>query len=1057
VSNESWDANNNRTALVDPRGFETDMAYDASGNLVAVGESAQYSGYGRPTTLIDYDQYGNVTAVCDPALVHTISGNDWSGQYTAGGDTYCSSHYASGHMSAQYDYSHSYEPNGELVSVTSAGGYVRQIGYAAASQAGADYGLATSVSGASITQFDGTTRAVSTSTTYDAHGNVICSQTDAGTNGVSTPAITVNTYDSMNRLTATADADDASLGGCTKSAGIAGSAIVNRRTYYADGTLATTQAPSEAALNAGTVFSYDLDGDQISEAPYSGSPQSPQTARNRSWYDGGDRLIEMQQPADPAISGDIPVSLRYFYDLSQGANATTLNGSSVVAHGNLFDTVKNTPTGWTDFAYSAFDAADRMTTAYAFAPCPAVQGASGPIYCAQPAYATRYDWDSSPLNPHFSGNGLLVATLDGMNVTRMFGYDALGGMDTVQYSGDGGVTPMVSYAHDFDGRLSDFWNSFNIASLPAVNHVAYTYTADGNLLANTNTSLNVTTGYSYYPDATLAGVSASVPTFVNQPNLYQYAYRNDGLVSQQRFGAVANQSVSWSYTRGGRMTGQSDFGSAPSIAAQYADGYGRLSSYATPSGTYGSFQYDAQGRLTHYTDPYTTVDGEAVSSTYNIRGDLVARDYTGGTPASKPGFHYRNIQGTLVQNQQDEFDGRTGATLIANGSQPWVFQYDAIGRLVSGGGDTLTYDGENRVVTGDTFGAGAAADDDCHSGGALASWAPPVRETGYFYDGVGQVLQDYTPVVFRQPPPIRNWFWDGDKPLYTIGMNWNGSFRGPVSYSADGLGTIDSSGMTLADRDLDGSVSQYHNSSGHSAWAATNPYNQFCQHASPLPPGPLYTGPSGPMITDQSSDSSVEVDSYGRAYLSRAMGFTTPDYSSATPYASGTRRPRALVPISNSICASGWWDTDLNDGYGGCSAGPPIGHSSSRPYTSPFYFPGFYQETGYLPGPQLGRPKVGPPPAPTPPPLCMLPNGNVTREAGYTNPPNCGHAPARGNKELECVLLGVAVDVGMTLVAKEPRSPALSKMMGAGAAMSGAGVAYLCANGGQAPPPVTDG
>ena len=50
-----------------------------------------------------------------------------------------------------------------------------------------------------------------------------------------------------------------------------------------------------------------------------------------------DRLVETQQPADPATPGDIPISLRYLDDLSQGGSATTLAGAAVTAHGNLFD------------------------------------------------------------------------------------------------------------------------------------------------------------------------------------------------------------------------------------------------------------------------------------------------------------------------------------------------------------------------------------------------------------------------------------------------------------------------------------------------------------------------------------------------------------------------------------------------------------------------------------------------------------------------------------------------------------------------------------------------
>jgi len=917
VMNESWDINNNRTAVVDPRGGETDAAYDAAGNLVAIAQPQQYQGYGRPTTLIDYDSSNNVTAECDPVFVHS-HGADWSGQYSGGLDNYCSALGSANHPHAGYTYP-SYEPNGELTSVTSARGYTTSIYYDPAAQGGVDYGLPTKISGALIQQFDQTTKQSSTSATYDASGNVMCGQTDAGTGAAALAATTVMTYDSLNRLVASADADDASLtGSCSaKVSGIAGSSIVTTRTYYPDGSLATTRTPSEAALNYGTTYTYDIDGDPMSEAPYVSSPQNPLTARVKRWFDGTDRLIETQQPADPATPGDIPISLRFLYDLSQGGSAVALAGAAVTAHGNLFDTVKNTPTGWIDFRYSAFDASNRVTMAYAFSPCPAQTGSpGGAIYCSQSAYATRYDWDSSPaLNPGVSAPGLLVAMLDATGASRKFTYDGLNEVDSINYAGDGGVTTPVQYAYDFDGRIYDTFAYFNVSSAPAQNRVTYTYSADGTLAQKAYSALRTIIAYNYYSDSSLAGVSAVTTQgtwgdVVNQPNLYRYAYRNDGALANESFG-VTNQSVGWTYTRGGRMTAMRDFsGASPSVSAQYADGSGRLSTYTTPSGTYGSFTYDPQGRMTRYTDPYASVDGETVNSTYNVRGDLVSRTFTGGSAATKPGFQYKNIQGVLVQNPGDQWDGRTGATVLTPDSG--AFSYDQAGRLTNVGGG-LSYDAENRLVSGDTWNAATAADPGCLYGGTAAT--APAPELTYLYDAAGQLFQDKSQGGFvggHPQQPIRQWFWNNSTPLYTAQMtSAGGNFRGLDGFSADGLGSItpdgSSPGLTISDNDFDGAVAQYHNNTGHSSWAASNAYNQFCQHANPLPASANYVGPNGNAVpSDTSSDASLTVSSVGRAYLSRAMGFTTPDYSSAMPYSSGTRRISAERSThADSQCPSG--------------------------------------------------------------------------------------------------------------------------------------------------------
>ena len=77
MTNESWDADNNLIIEVDPRGAETDYAYDVHGNTVAVGAAAPSSGSFRPTSLYSYDQYDNVVAYCDPNATHALRA-DWS-------------------------------------------------------------------------------------------------------------------------------------------------------------------------------------------------------------------------------------------------------------------------------------------------------------------------------------------------------------------------------------------------------------------------------------------------------------------------------------------------------------------------------------------------------------------------------------------------------------------------------------------------------------------------------------------------------------------------------------------------------------------------------------------------------------------------------------------------------------------------------------------------------------------------------------------------------------------------------------------------------------------
>lgn len=94
--------------------------------------------------------------------------------------------------------------------------------------------------------------------------------------------------------------------------------------YYQNGQIASVQTPAERADGVSSTASYDADGNLISETHHFGSTNAATTTR---WYDGADRLVEVQLPQD---STDIFSSwlTRYIYDLSG-------SGSNGSYHGNL--------------------------------------------------------------------------------------------------------------------------------------------------------------------------------------------------------------------------------------------------------------------------------------------------------------------------------------------------------------------------------------------------------------------------------------------------------------------------------------------------------------------------------------------------------------------------------------------------------------------------------------------------------------------------------------------------------------------------------------------------
>ena len=934
VSNLSWDANDNLVAFVNPAGFETDAAYDSAGNIVAladpttsVNNNFSYASY-RPTRLFDYDGYSNVVAYCDP--VETHPNGDWNGQYSGGSDSYCTSLLGTtNHLRMSYVYPAA-EPYGELSTIVSPSGYVRSIAYDPSAQGGADYGLATRLYGGAVTQFDNTGRTPSKSAAYDVQGNTVCLKADSASG-----AATVMSYDSLNRVIAAADPDDASMSSaaCSKAAGLSGSTIVSAWTYYANGAVASTQSPSQAAHTSGTAYIYDLDGNQLQRAPYNPTPQSTQTPLLKRWFDGADRLVETFQPADPTTSGDLPLSTRYIYDLSQGGSGTTISGASVPAHGNLYEIQKNKPGGWIDFSYAAFDLGDRVTASYNYAPCPVGSG-SGAVYCAQSPFTTQYTWDRAggfDNNGNFAYGlpGLLASVTNGLGVTKSFAYDADNRVTGINY-GDN-VTPFVGLGYDADGRVN-----FSYYFMPgnSSNTSEYQYSADGRLLQTHDDYTNSTTSYSYYPDAELAGVSAATTSLVNIPSLYQYSYRNDGLLQHETFGA-SNQSVSYAYTGGGRPTAQTDVGASPSVTETY-DGHGMLATYTTPAGAYGGLTYDALGHVLQY----SAFNGETVASQYDIRGDLIGRTFQPNAAAgsgypSQPSFQYQNIQGVLVQNPADQYDGRTGAPLVIGG---YPIAYDAIGRIqYSGAGNSTAYayDAENRLISGDTAAIATAGDMGCSTGGAPLP-ASGTRETSYAYDARGKLSQDIYSSAGRSF--TRQWYYDQQSALYTASGLGSGT-KTLDGFQVSGIGTIPagggSPGLTFSDVDFDGAVAEYHNSTGYSSWYASNPYHQECISANPIPSSPNYVGPAATVPPDDgSSDNAVTISSYGRGYLSRANGFLTPDYSSETPYArsaSGSRRrlgneERQLIPDLSGQCASGWKYADTGE----CAPPPYIGGTTSR-------------------------------------------------------------------------------------------------------------------------------
>jgi YD repeat-containing protein len=591
VTDETWDGNNNLVSEMDPRGYTTNYAYDGNGNAIAEAAPQVSTSQGsfRPTKLYSYDAFNNVTAYCDEVATNQL-GKNW----TASGPTVSDSLCPSSSTAAQFVFVYpSYEPYGELshmvspATASAPNGYQRTYSYAAAQQGGVDYGLPTSEVGTAITQLDGTSRQPTQSFWYDGNGDLACYSKG--------PGYWVLSYDSLDRLVSTADPDDSAAGSgiCGKTGGQSGWSTAETMSYYPDGALQSKQTASQRALGVVDTLTYDLDGNEASETHHYGcaSTSSCTAGVTSKWYDGADRLVEVQQPYDGWDVQAYPWSTRYFYDLSEG-RTTPYRSLSLRAYGGLvvtqellsgtvwtptFGTTYAISTGsWTPVRASSFDALDRGLNAY--------EAALGD----QPKESRTYDG---------SGNaGLLSSDTLATGESKSYTYDARNEKTAVSYSGDGGVTPALAFAYDADGRQA-------VRSTSVLGAESLTYDLAGELLsvAEPSTLGGGTISYSYYADGMRSVLGYSDPT-QSYPAVASHSYRPDGL--EQQLKLSNGTAFRWTYTNAGREQSEVDpftgTSITPTAVAVVKEGktYQSLPRYPSPL-TYSARTeaYDSYGRI----------------------------------------------------------------------------------------------------------------------------------------------------------------------------------------------------------------------------------------------------------------------------------------------------------------------------------------------------------------------------------------------------------------------------------------------------------------------------
>src|SRR6202521_2346376 len=811
----------------DARGNETDLAYDNNGNLIAIGapQTTTSAGTFRPTSYFSYDVHNNLTGACDPVNVNSRSAN-WTATPAATASLCPAGTGASTQLTWTPPADGS-EPFGQLMSIKKPSGYVTTFSYSASSQGGLDYGLATSLTGASFTQLDGTQVTPSGTFIYDVHGNLICRS-----NGLN--RWSVMQYSTPGQLLAVGDADDGSLSGsaCGKTAGPYQSATYF--TYAPDGRLLTLQTSAQRNTYPypNISYTYDPDGNLTSiggDTPYGASYM----------YDGDDRLVEVGLPYDSNDYFTQPWLTRYLYDLTKGQGSVnigdpTYGAATYLAHGNLYKTQKyltaalqHGPTqfslySWMDVSGSSYDGLNRPLKSYFYQPGGNLQ-------------VTSRSYDAS-------GNlGLLTTVTNALQDVATLAYDPLGRVTSFQSSASpsGGslAYPTRNLVYDPAGRVAS-------VATAAYGMQSYTYNADGTLNnsvepaggsgttqypASGSPSSPATLTYAYYPNGWESALSVTSSGFT-QANLKTFTYRDDARVLSGTLNYGSNSyKFGYTYTTGGRLATQVDpyATSTPAISATY-DSFGRLRTERLPQGKYDQIGYTTSGQMTGYVaKPAPTVSPKTLAYTYDVRGELIAKQVV-PTPFPGPSgsFALQSADGLMVATTTNSgtdpitgdptttttsgnFDERAAVplgqttsttdnvTLQTTTTESNNIMFDAAGREISPVSSNWNYDTVDHVAgNGSSFNY---------------AWGPNGHPMMSNPSGQNQTLH-----------------WEGGSLLFTTDPNGHLTDL-KFGTTADILPSDPLySGLTVWDRDLSGVAVSQHGSAGKGAWFDTSPVGTIC-------------------------------------------------------------------------------------------------------------------------------------------------------------------------------------------------------------------------------------
>ena len=343
------------------------------------------------------------------------------------------------------------------------------------------------------------------------------------------------------------------------------------------------------------------------------------------------------------------------------------------------------------------------------------------------------DGSSRSLNFAYEGNTVIVTDQFGNTSSSSYGID---GQVLEQTDAHGNT---IRYKYDTDGNLLSMTDSLG-------NVISYAYDKKGNCISTTDL-FNQKTTYTYSGD--------NVKTITDsRGNTVTYTYDSKDRVV--KIEDATKNSVSMTYDEYGNVATQTD---SKGIVTQHTyNNKGNVLS-ATRNGLTTTFTYDADGKMTAYSDcmdnhfafsynqqgevtAFTDTKGNKTTYSYNDSGDLSSITYANGRKESFVTDIYGNTtswttaNGDILNTSVNDF-GQITQTYTAG--QTVDFAYNNYGEITQANDITFTYDNSGQL-TGMSYADGRKVSYEYNKAGLLTKQSDEaVNVTTYSYDSYGQL------------------------------------------------------------------------------------------------------------------------------------------------------------------------------------------------------------------------------------------------------------------------------------------------------------------------------